>query len=766
MIKEDGYFEPIYSYLTVGKKVTITKEFKEKVKLSKTMTAVFNELIKPFFELICRPLDSMPNIYKAKRPLLLYNLVEKLNEYEYNILKLVMNFNNKIIGVIAEEPDQTGRSGFVPCYPSALDENLKKDLDYVFMNDETLWNTYTNTVQFLNRLDKRSKKRRDEPSIPCKPAFKIVEDEMVVGILTNTNQFIQISEPVRVDDINPDLNLPSITDEDYIVNPKAKPMIQSDSQIITQNVVDTEREDYIKRIKLETSFYNVFRNTIRILLNNYENIKIREQIESEMSKEYIIYSDKLVNINKLLRELVDDNIQFIGDENYYKLINEVTTCIVKDTDKCKDTPNLCVVTDNGKCNLILPEKNLITNKENEPIYFGRMADELIRYNRIKTFILQPQMYLSFGNIGYNLRENEIILVQSILTQEYFNNLIPTVTNKYVGYNSYDETEPIITQIYDNKIPSLDMEIGRKNKIICDKIERDHIASSIWKKCFPENYTEIQYSKYNLCTFNFIIDLIEKKTGKKYLVNEIRNQLYDEYKKYISNDMTRDKIVDILIIEGKKTLGDQVKTGTLSFASFIYTDNYFLTAFDLWLLVNRFKIPTIFICHKPIKSHSGKNEFVGYGDIDDNFAFVILPAFTPENVPNFKIIKSAKGDIFISLNEINEECSRNIKTAIMDKITINEYLDKFIKPPKTINKKQKPLIIESDTEGGEPKEDIKEIIIKPNEIKPKQIKQKKKNITREVDQFSSKENSTQPKKNKSKKKLIKGGGNKNKSRKMK
>ena len=54
-----------------------------------------------------------------------------------------------------------------------------------------------------------------------------------------------------------------------------------------------------------------------------------------MLKEYRIYSDKLANLNKLLRQLVDDKIQFIGDKNYYKLINEVSTCIVKDENKCK-----------------------------------------------------------------------------------------------------------------------------------------------------------------------------------------------------------------------------------------------------------------------------------------------------------------------------------------------------------------------------------------------------------------------------------------------
>ena len=524
-------------------------------------------------------------------------------------------------------------------------------------------------------------------------------------------------------------------------------MIQTDSQIITQDTIDKERVDYIKKIKLETSFYNVFRNTIRILLNNYENIKIREKIESEITKEYIIYSDKLENINKLLRQLVNNKIQFIGDKNYYKLINEVSTCIVKDKDKCKNTPNLCVVTENGNCNLILPEKNLITNKENEAVYFGRMADELIRYNRIKSFMFQPQTYLSFGNISYNLRDNEIILIQSTLTQEYFENLIPAVTNKYVKSISYDESQPIITQIYENTIPSLDQAIGRKNEKICDKINKEHITSSVWKKCFPENYSEIEYSKYNFCTFNFIIDLIEKKIGKKYTINEIKNQLYDEYKKYL--EKYKDKIVDILIEEGKKTLGDQVQAETLSFASFIYTESYFLTPFDLWLLVNKFKIPTIFISQKYLLQTQYKShQFIAYGNNDDKFAFIVVPGLRPENVPNFKIIISDKGDLFISLDKLSEDCLENIEKSMREQVSIEKYLEDFKMPTKTVYKKKKPLLIESDSEE-------KEVVIEK--------KKRKKIIIEETTPLSPEKFIEQPKKKRTRKLVIKGQP-KNKSKK--
>ena len=696
LMKEDGYYEPIYSYSSNNKKISVTKEFKEyDNQLSKTLRAVFKEIIRPFFDTICRPLDSMPNVYKAKRPLLLYDLVQKLDKYEYKILKTVVNFNNKVIGVVAQEPEPSTRTGFIPCYPSAIDESIKKDLDFVFMTDVTLWNTYFDTVQFLNKLDRRSKKRRIEPDIPCKPAFKVVEDEHVVGILTNTNQFIQLSQPIRLDEVDPNLDIPSIDNDNYIVNVKSKPMVNTDVEIMVKQDIDKERVDYIKRIRLETSFYNVFRNTIRILINDYENATLREKIEQEMLKEYIIYSEKLHNIDSLLRELVKDKIQFIGDKNYYKLINEVSSCIVKDKESCSTTPNLCVVTENGKCNLILPEKNLITNKINEPIYYGRMADELIRYNRIKSFMLQPQTYLSFGNIGYNLRDNEIILIDSLLTQEYFETLVPSITNKYIKHNSYDEVEPIITQMYDNTVEPMNNENKLAEKT-CDKIVKTHITSSIWKDCFPINFKETEYGKYISCTFDIIIDLIEKQTSTKLTMNQIKNELFIEYKQYLLN--YGDKIVDILILEGKKTLGDQVRNELLSFANFLFADNYFLTPLDLWLLVTKYKIPTIFICQRWIlQTKYEKHEFVAYGDKDDKFAFILVPGFSPEKIPSYKLIQSNDGDSFISINNLNGECLDRIYNTFNEPITIENYLKHFTKPKKTNYEKKKPqiLIIESD-----------------------------------------------------------------------
>jgi len=138
------------------------------------------------------------------------------------------------------------------------------------------------------------------------------------------------------------------------------------------------------------------------------------------------------------------------------------------------------------------------------------------------------------------------------------------------------------------------------------------------------------------------------------------------------------------MEGKKQLGNQVKEGTLSFNDLIYTENYFLTTIDIWLLITKYKIPTIFICQKTIlQTNSIKNQFVGYGDLTDKFIFIILPSFRAENIPVYKLVNSNDNNIFISLDKLSRTCYPIIEEAINNKISIEDYIKQFAKLKKFI-----------------------------------------------------------------------------------
>jgi len=438
LVGQDKYFEPIYSYKEdrsnkKQKKITTQKFFAEvDPKLPANMKNLFEKIVRPYFQNKCIPFSSMPNLYKAKRPLLLSELIVQLNEISYMPVYQIMNYHSKIIGVLARSPNNL--LGFVPCYPSSSLETM----EYIFMTENEIWSTYGETLFFLNSLSRDSQKK-----IPCLPAFKVVEDEVVVGIITETNQFIQISQPVPVSELAPDDTLPEFRSNNYMV---------ADEEIAMSTGPDKERKEYVKKIKLETQFFQAFRNTVRIMLNEYENLKQRESIEEELKKQYILYNEKLKTIVDMLKRLVNEQVVFV--DNYdFNLVNEVSTCIMNrdDPNKCASKSPFCAVTTTNRCQLLIPRLNLVNNGDNEMKYYLKMADELIRYTRIKSFVFEPQTYLSFGNVDYRLREDEMIVIQSIITQEYFDNLVPIVENKYVRHNTRDEAEPQITQTYSNVV---------------------------------------------------------------------------------------------------------------------------------------------------------------------------------------------------------------------------------------------------------------------------------------------------------------------------
>lgn len=769
LIKKYEYYEPVYSY--TSNKNDVVKFFKEKSPtLTQTMKDLFEKVIKPFYENMCKPLESIPwklsvsgmketngvIEYTAKRPLLLFDLVKIMKQHNYNIHKFVMNFNSKIIGLIAESPSSI--TGFVPCYPSSMNNIstiIGKNIEYVPMTDLTLWNNYETTFRFLNDLNNLVNDKKK--IIYCKPVFKIVEDEMVVGVLTETNQFIQLSEPVLESNIPSEYDLPSFKNENYFINPNTKkdlidgkplqPIQSSDSIITISQEDDVARVEYIKKIKAENKFYNAFRTTIRTLLNDNANVKLRKKIETELSKEYVLYMQKLETIKTLLRELANNKVSFTGNNTYYKMVDQISACIIKSPSQCaKETEiqtqeNVCVIEENGTCKLILPEYNLVdSNKQNEIMYYDKISDELIRYNRIKSYMFQPHMYLSFGNIGYNLREDEMIILQSLLTPEYFENLIPLSMDRHIKNNTYDEANPIISQTYDNVVADFKITDVKKREVIevCEKTEKNKITSGYWNKCFPENYREVEFNKTKYCTFDIMIDIIEKKTSKKYTIAEVKNILFEEYQKYFLIDTNNErKIADILSLEGKQMLVALLKSKKYSFSDIIFNEEYFLTPFDLWLLVNKFEIPCFFISQKTIlQTQKRENVFFAYGSsIEQDYVFIVLPGGLEKKkdipYPLFKYILSDKNDIFISLGSIqNEKCKNNILRAYQNKISIEDFLEIFVKSDFFKPKPNVKLIIEPDSEEEESEPSF-EIKVSTKKMKQKTAKPKTKGIIEEV-----------------------------------
>ena len=431
LLKKNKYFEPIYVRKDDEEQRLIIRTFDIKDKnLLKNIKNTF-KLIKDSYDK-CEGLESRPYVYKFKRNITLDKLVNILKSLSFIITKYIFNYNGKVIAV---EVEKDKYKGIIPCFPSAPIIDLEQ-IKYIWINDVEGYD-YDDTINFLNYINDVSNKK-----ILSKPEFKVLGDNadepIIVGVITETNQFIPVIPKQNI--YNDDLK--TIKSEDYNI---IDGTISKDFG--DEDAIDIERINYVKKIKLESSFYKIFRNIIRSVLGEYKNIDVRKEIEELISNNNMLYINKLELIKDKLVE-ISENVVFFSefDDDILNDIKDIKQCYDNDDDR-----HICFKTKDTKENSILiPKYNLINiddNKDNEEIYYGRIADELIRYNRIKAFIFEPKSFLSLSNIEYDLHDKEIILLESLLTNEYFDDIVEYKSNEYIKNNTFDTSQPIKTQIY-------------------------------------------------------------------------------------------------------------------------------------------------------------------------------------------------------------------------------------------------------------------------------------------------------------------------------
>ena len=426
IIKNDEIYEPIYRY-------EITSINPESFTYQKTFMATSTDKnIKSILGLIetitnskCNPIIPVVRdvVFKQNNKSFtdIYNILSKSTEYKPSTI--IVNFQHKIIGLmITTLYHKKLVSIYVPTKPSILTESK---LPVKIMDDDNIWIDYNTTLAVLKKLYTDTNK-----AILSLPKYKVVEDNLIVGILTITNQFVQIMPPIEIVDDE----LPIFKQSNYNLVDKTLQMpISADTN--ASNTI------YGNNLKLESQFYASFRNTVRIILNLYEYRKIKKIIQKTISSDNIFYYHKIKKIRELLQSIIDEYVIF---NEYPKeallLINTITTCQTNCNNK-----KYCLLSNNinNKCKLIIPINNLITEKSNSHTYYTRLSDELLRYTHINQFVLDTdtENILIDTSGEYIILPNEMLISSLRLTDEYFEQLFTNKVSEYVTKHTYSDAVP-------------------------------------------------------------------------------------------------------------------------------------------------------------------------------------------------------------------------------------------------------------------------------------------------------------------------------------
>ena len=693
LIKHYDYYEPVFSF-TSGSRPKIIPLFHEKTaSIHPAVKSLLATVIKPFMQSKCGT-ASEPfsgdgiTAYPFKRPLLLNALIRQLVGYKYTVTAQIMNFNNKIIGVVARSPRK--KTGFVPCFPSS-----KYDGDfipYVFMTDPDIWQPYFDTIEFLIELSKRSGKRRPAPDIPCLPLWKIVEDEHVVGVLTETNQFVQTSEPMLESEANTyrSYQVPTLKDRQYLLpgtGQGASQGVQVDAVIATSSAVDTRRSEYIGKIRADAKLYAAFRSAVGVLLHKYTNAVKLEEIRDHGSSPYLEHGEKLALIEDVLREITGKKITFTGGDDYNHQANPIAP---KEGDA-----------------LVLPAVHLLSGGDARAIYFSKLADELARFSRVQSAMLDSAGQPTFDRVEYAVRDDEVILFRDEINGgEYFDNLVEAPVNAYAKFATYDSAVP---QNYEN-YPRTTVGMAGDSDENCPATPAERVSSAEWRHRLPDTFGEFEYGASAGCTFAFVIDLIRRATGRTVSRAEVETRLY---LRYIANmEKHKTALTDVLSSEGKHLLINQFVGGVVKFNQVVYAPTYFISPTDLWVLMDEYSIPAAFISQTPIRQAALTAHptifFIGstkavQSAAPDAVVFIVLPGIRKYGgVPVYRVIKTADDAIRVDLAAVSPETRKLVAEAAQTAVPFETYLANYTPEPakKRIRHRQKypkvQLILEEET----------------------------------------------------------------------
>jgi competence protein ComGC len=509
LLKRGEFFEPIYRYGKTNFDHTTTSS--KAVKIFQKNTTPFS--LKRVFEMIqrttknqCKPQQSIKKyinngvkVYEFKQNLPASTINTILKSNGFIVRRQIMNYRGKIIGLMVSNNSVDPDMVYVPTLPSSV----IKDVETKYIDDVT-WMPYEASIKRLTTIQGNT-----DGKVFCKPKLRVVEDGVIVGILTETNQFIQMAEPFEANDEK--------YGDEFIEtvgykNTETDGYFKTDKKLATNDKKDDIRLKTIRNISFETQFYLGFRIKIRSILNEYINKDIRKQIIELIDSIQYSYHYKLKKLIDILFKLTQKSFSFVEiKENVLSDFNNLSL-----GSNYSDIQYLCLTKKNTVC---IPKINLVDpTKNNSVFYFTKIADELLRYSRIRSFILEPKRYLNITNTDYSVRKDEILLLHSVLFGTFFDDLIPFEMNQYIQNIDYNNANPALsTERFKNKVDLKEQIVLDKNTSnIADFVQCIETVSLVletlegknWRVIFPEGTKELSIQGSEICSFYPILYVIK------------------------------------------------------------------------------------------------------------------------------------------------------------------------------------------------------------------------------------------------------------------
>ena len=485
----------------------------------------------------------------------------RLTAANIEVLSQVANYNGQIVALKT-------RAGYVPTSPSGS----APDIPTTQIDNPKNWAGYGTTVGTLRDVARRT-------GLPVAPKAKVLEGGLVVGILVESGQFVQLSVPAE-DTVNDGLTPVSTGDP-----------VAADQATFAETGEDTERTDMTRRIALEGQYFAAFRNTLRYVLSRAEHVAVRKRVEALVAS-HAPYLERLRDIDALLREVGQPYVRFAEfGEVGTAAATKVAMCA--SLSDCSSSANC--ISAGGTCVLVAPLRHLITGGPNEHAYYGRVADELVRYPRARRYILDRGEYLQIGALNYDLAPDEIVVLGGVLFGQYFNGLVALPPNPYTTAPTYEDV--VTAQSADAAVEVVDLR-GAAQVSGCVGAKRPLGSTEKWWHLLPSDTYIVPYTPAALCGFELVAAIASDMTGELISQSMLRDELARGYEDLLKAQ-NLGGLVRTLRAQKKNDIAARYLAGVVSMPDLVMTEDYYLTNLDLRILARRLSLPLVIISGKNV-----------------------------------------------------------------------------------------------------------------------------------------------------------------------
>jgi hypothetical protein len=224
------------------------------------------------------------------------------------------------------------------------------------------WRPFRETVDALDELSNLLN--------PVKPRAAIVNDEgYIVGIRVHSGQFVETTKTKTK------LGETDFEGLEIVEQPNPNDV----DRALNAGAGKTRRHE-LSPVEIEHENYSAFRSIIRKRLREYKFREVRRLI---LKSGAVTHPGCVEVIVVALKELVGSSVRFI------------------DTGASDDN------IDYSNTVLRIPRRNIVSGMDNGAFYYKRMADELVRYDRVRLYMLENT--IQFTEIEYRIHDDELLV---------------------------------------------------------------------------------------------------------------------------------------------------------------------------------------------------------------------------------------------------------------------------------------------------------------------------------------------------------------------